>query len=231
MISVQFIYDRVVKDLARKNQSGYTSTDEFNRDLIDSENVLYEYYYLKFQESQKISDALMPFLVEARLSINSGFVSYPSDHRHPLEMSYLKVVNDGCDKPTEVQVPMDYLNANEERETLISYIRKPSLEKDVMYYLQVNKKLKVHPISLVGDVTYKYLRIPNYGFYATTIDVSTATERYDESASKNLEWESQEATNIINLMLILKGISVRDSELFQYATAKMGIEGFKPKAT
>lgn len=227
MIDVQYIFNRVVKDLARKNQSGYSSTDEFNRDLIDSQNMLYEYYYLQFQKSQKISDALMPFLVELTLPIEYGYVSYPQDHRHPLEMSFKKIVNNYCGMPIELQIPMDYLNANEERDTLRSYIRKPDMEKEVMYYLQVNKKLKLHPMDLVGSVAYKYLREPKYGKYATTIDVVSATEKFDATKSVNLEWESQEATNIINLMLMLKGISVRDTELIQFASTKMQVEGYK----
>src|SRR5690554_5778717 len=116
MISVKYIYDRVVKDLARKNQTGYSTVDEFNRDLQDSENILFEFYYKVFQATQKVSDALEPFIKERNLVITNGRVAYPKDHRHPLEMAYLKVISSpDCDVPEYSEVVMDYLNTNEER--------------------------------------------------------------------------------------------------------------------
>lgn len=224
MISIERLYKRVIKDLARKNQTGYSSSEEFNRDLQDSENILYEFYYREFQQTQKVSDALEPFVKEKNLVINSGVVAYPKDHRHPLEMSYLKAVNQDCGKPKYTEVPMDYLNANEERETMMSAIRKPSIEDNLMYYTQVNKALKILPKELQGKVAYKYLKTPLYGFYGASIDVSKGIEVFDANASQDLEWNDQEETNIISLMLLHKGISIRDNELMNFAMSKLGLE-------
>jgi hypothetical protein len=225
VISVERIYQRVVKDIARKGQTGYSSSDEFNRDLRDSENILYEFYYKNFQETQKVSDALEPFVKEKPIVISSGKVAYPSDHRHPLEMSYLKAVNsEECAEPTYTEVAMDYLNANEERDTMNSAIRRPSIAKDLLYYTQVNKAMKVLPKELQGKVAYKYLKRPVYGFYAVILDTVRGIEVYDPSQSTDLEWNDQEETNIISLMLLHKGISVRDNDLIQFAITKLGIE-------
>ena len=228
MVSVLRIYERVAKDLSRKNQTGYSTVGEFNRDLRDSENILYEFYYKEFQETQKVSDALEPFIKEKTLTIGGGKVAYPTDHRHPLEMSYLKIVNDpSCLKPEYTEVPMDYLNTNEERETMISAIRRPSIEKNLFYYTQVNRSLKILPNSLTGKVAYKYLKTPIYGIYGVKINVTKGIEEYDPALSTDLEWNEQEETNIINLMLLHKGMSVRDNELMSFAMNKMALEQSK----
>jgi len=45
--------------------------------------------------------------------------------------------------------------------------------------------------------------------------------------STDLEWNEQEETNIINLMLLHKGMSVRDNELMSFAMNKMALEQSK----
>lgn len=91
MISVQYIFKRVNDALSRKNQAGYSSTEDFNGDLRDTENILYEFYFKDYEINQKIADALSVFLIEPEVGfpIVNGYVFYPKDYRHPNEMVYL----------------------------------------------------------------------------------------------------------------------------------------------
>jgi len=88
MIDVKYIFDRVNKDLAQKNHSGYNSVSEFNNNLRDSENMLYQFYLKQFETSQLIADALDPFVKESKFSIVSGYVTKPLKFRHPIDLRY-----------------------------------------------------------------------------------------------------------------------------------------------
>jgi len=225
MISVKYIHDRVENHLARKYQAGYNSVDEFNGNLRDSENLLFEYYYKQFETTQKIVDALSPFLVEKTQNISNGYVEYPSDYRHELELSYLMVQSkDDCTDPEMEEKPMIKLSANEERDTMGSTIRKPSLEKGLLYWIPVNNKIRVRPLYLKGETNFKYFRHPIFGVYGTKLDLQKQIEVYDSANSTDLEWDIQEENNIIDLLLLMKGISIRDTDLMQFASSKMNLK-------
>lgn len=227
MVSVEYIFKRVNDALARKNQAGYSSASDFNGDLRDSENILYEFFYKDYEVNQKISDALAVFLEEKEFPILNGIVTIPPDYRHPIEMVYVKkTTDDKCNSVAE-EVLMDKLQSNEERDTLASAIRKPSLEKGLLYWVQLSDKFRVRPTSLQGSVIFKYLRQPNFGVYSTKVDLVREMEVYDSATSKDLEWKESESVGIIDLMLLHKGIEIRDSELVQFAQAKMQINSNK----
>src|SRR4051812_22888675 len=90
MVNVNYIFTRVNDSLTRKNQAGYASVADFNGDLRDTENILFEFYYKDFEINQKISDAISVFIEEppAGFAIVNGYVAYPPDYRHPIEMVY-----------------------------------------------------------------------------------------------------------------------------------------------
>ena len=223
MIKVNYIFDRVNKTLGRKNQAGYSSASDFNGDLKDSENILMEFLYKKFEETQKVSDALNPFIREVELPILDGFIQYPLKYRHPLEMSYRYIKSSPeCKEPVSDEILIDKLQTNEERDTMASAIRKPSLEKGLLYWVQLSDRIRIRPTSLTGSVFFKYLINPTYGEYKTTIDLANEIEVYDPT-SVDLMWNEQETTDIIDLVLFHKSVSIRDSELLNFAMQKMQI--------
>lgn len=95
-ISVNTVYERV-SVLAKKSQNGYQSGADFNSDLIDANLTLYEYYVNIFEETQRILDALIPFVVEAQLPLTQSTFSattpFPSNYAHRLEIGVLKTTN------------------------------------------------------------------------------------------------------------------------------------------
>ena len=125
------------------------------------------------------------------------------------------------------EVLMDKLQSNEERDTLASAIRKPSLENKLLYWVQMSDKFRIRPMELIGNVTFKYLRQPTFGVYSTIIDTVREMEVYDSTTSKDLEWKESDMVGIIDIMLLHKGIEIRDNELVQFAQAKMQINNNK----
>lgn len=230
MVSVKFVFDRVA-DLSRKDKAGYMSADEFNRDLAQAQDVLMQYYYEQYENTQRIVDSLMPFVKAQNLLINAGWVDLPSDYRHRLEVGYIYSENSnecGGGEPLQDPYPMRYLNANEEMETMQSAIRKPSLAKKLFYHLFLNNRIKVLPSGLVGYIYFKYIQVPPEAIYGVTLDVVNDQQNYDPSTSINLIWNEQDAHHLVDIMLLFKGIAVRESALIEWLQQKQGITQSAP---
>lgn len=225
-ISVKTIFDRVA-DLSRKDKSGYTSSEEFNRNLAQAQNMLMAYYYHRFEQEQEIVDNLNPFVVEKTLPIARSFVSLPQDYRHRLQLVYLFIQNDNC-PPTPVpsyeRIVMHYCSANEEALLESSAIRRPNLEKKSLHHTFVSNKIRVLPRDLTGYVELKYLRDSKQAVYATTLDTVNDQENYDPINSIDLEWEDQDTNNFVDIMLLFQGIATREDALFQFIQQRLAIQ-------
>lgn len=224
MIPVQTIYNRVAKDLSRKHMTGYSSAEEFTRDLADSESILFEFYYAQFQKNGKFTDALLPFVVENYLQVTDYIFDKPDNYRHFVEAAFDYIEADCCDDIKRRPIPTFLVDGNQERYISTSYIRKPTAAKGQFFYSWVNDKGRLISDKPNGKLFFKYLRQPVNGVYAATINQTLQIEEYDAVNSVNLEWPAQEATQIINLMLLHKGISVATTDLIQFATQKFGLE-------
>lgn len=218
MISIEWLYKRL-EDLSRKDKAGYMSDTEFTRDVNQASNILLEYYHLQYEKGQNTLDALQPFITEKRLPIVNGYVDFPSDYRHRLELGYIYVTNTNkCEDnpPTQDPYPMDYLNSNEEMHNERSPIRKSSIEKKRFYHLFVNNKIKVLPSSLTGFVNLKYIRRPIDALYSVKFDTINRQQNFDAATSVDLEWSEQESHNIVDLLLFFKGLEVRETALINW---------------
>ncbi len=222
MINVQYIFN-AVNDLTRKNNAGYTSNEEFNRHLNQCQDILMRYYYKLFEEAQIIVDSLMPFLIEANLPIGANArIPFPSDYRYRLEVGYLEIYNPDCGE-TGLQInpkPCHYLAANEVIETLSSPIRKPSKNKRIYKHTFINDYIQLYPIDLTGYAHFKYVRKPVQAVYGVIIDLVNRIEVYDPATSVNLEWLEQDRDNLVDLMLMLNGIALRETALVQWVQQK-----------
>jgi hypothetical protein len=222
MISPQFIFDRVAA-LSKKDKAGYMSAQEFTDDLNQAQEILMEYYYDRFEDSQKTVDSLQPFIKESNLPISNGFVAFPSDYRHRVEVSY-NLTEKNCEGPPKlVKCPMPHLHINERSETLQSSVRRPSLKKKRFYHSYVNNKLQVFPSDLLGTVCFTYIIQPPEAKYAVTIDVFNDEENYDPINSIDLIWNAQDSEELVSIMLLFKGIQVRESALIQWVNEKQVI--------
>ena len=79
MISVQYLYD-FTNDLLAKDQGGWRTVDEFNRMLEAAEQTLFEFYYVRFEQTQKIVDAIIPFMESVNVNLTNGVSDLPSNY-------------------------------------------------------------------------------------------------------------------------------------------------------
>ena len=212
---IQEIYLFVSEDLSLKDKSGYSSNDEFNRALNYAENLLFSFYMEKYEQNNLISDSLSPFIVKnTSLAITSGTGTLPTDYRHRIDLMFNKIENDDCEA-YYTKISASPIGSNEEGIITDSVLRRPSVEKKKVYYFIEGDSIRVLP-ELTGTVTFKYLRSPDFGNRVVTYDEDAVDEVYDEESTTDLEWEEQDRQNLINILLFLKGVQIRDSELLQF---------------
>jgi len=226
MIKIDYLKSRV-EQLARKARgAGYASKDEFNSDIAEAQTASFEYYLQIFEQTKKVSDALIPFIVEATLTLDSkGKVVFPPDYRHWLEVGYNYVVNSDCgEEPEQQWCPVDYMRAHEEKYTLRSAIRKPSITKKIFRWTSKNNMIYVYPA--VQNIEFKYFKNPPAAVWDSTI-TSTPTgdaELYDAANSTDLIWNEAELSSFVDVLLAYLGIQIKDTELVQFAMSKRQIQ-------
>jgi hypothetical protein len=201
------------------------ASTSFNRDIEAANLVLFEYYFVQYELTKKIANAMTPFLVEKSITniATTNFSSvfdYPADLFHETELKFEKTVNKDCGNEVSI-VPIDYLQDNEEAYTLSSPIRKPDLGKNIIRWNRKNGQIHVYPKE-VKSIYIKYLKKPRTPFYATTISVNPLQdiEVYDPVTSINFLWDMQEAENIVDLILLYQGMQLRETAIIQFAKAK-----------
>lgn len=215
MINVDQIFQQVLI-LSRKGQTGDYNGVEFNTQQRLVQDLLFEWYFDRWETNQAIPDSLRPFLKEPILLVSNGIFDIPSDYRHRLEVSVGNVVN-GQDT---VYWPAPYLAANEEIETSVSYVRKPSIALNRYYHTIQTTTFKVLPTTFNGVARLKYLANPADALWNSEVDTDENIEDYSASGSIDFEWEPLDEKNLVDLFLYLKGITTRQSELLEWVAQK-----------
>ncbi len=150
-----------VETLINKQQAGILTGADFNTMLNSAQNLMFEFYRKRFEDTQVIVEALEPFIVQANVAvtggsyITGGAVEFPSDYVHRLELMYDKIVNNKCEGPTHDAKPVDYMLQNEVAYTLANPIRRPSMENGIFRHTINNGLIKVFPYN-IGRVWLKY---------------------------------------------------------------------------
>ncbi len=74
-----------------------------------------------------------------------------------------------------------------------------------------------------GSVELEYLRAPVTPFRDTTLDSTNDEYNYDSTGSTQLEWESSQQPNFVDLLLFHYGLPTRQTEIIQWVGAKKQI--------
>lgn len=210
---------RVNTDLSTKGKEGYTDNDVFNRDIRDTQNTYMNYLLSLFEEEQRISDSLNPFIAEIDLPIVAesygSYVTLPSDYRRRIEVGYF-LQQSGASKI----VAMDQLNGNEVLRNEDGEIRASGLSKKLFKYGFVAGKLQIKPDNLVGRVYLKYFQDFPVATRAVTDDTPNNQQNYDAGNTVDLIWDAQDEPNFIDLLLYYKGGIIKDNALMNWVTSK-----------
>jgi len=212
MIDIETLYITVNNDLARKDHAGYTSTDEFNRITNLIQGVLCDFYIEK--NDARAKEPLRHLITEVKIQ-GSEYYDLPDNYRQKLEV-YLESISSSCENGVVfTNVNADHLDVDEWGLNMESVIR-----KNQPAFGFIGNKIKVRPSTFIGRVYLKYYRNPTDASRAYTLNLTTKEEEYNAGSSVHLEWPASELTNFVDLHLLYKGISIRNTELVQFAMGK-----------
>lgn len=219
MINVDTLYSRI-KDLARKDKSGYLTNDEFNRNLVNAQTAIYEYYFSIFEQTQVVPDRMAPFVVQGSFALPaSGLVALPSLFKHTLRVNFIKVTNVAGGAPVTSKIEALPIEATEIDLTLSSPVRGPSVANRNIYYRVAGTNLQVFNGGIHGGVEFEYLRQPETPERAVTLDTDNDEESYDSANSTQLEWDSHVEPHFVDVLLYYYGLPTRQSEIIQWLSS------------
>lgn len=214
MINVNSVYEKI-QALSLKNSSGYHSNSDFNQQQRLVQDTLFEWYFSVFEATQRIPEALAPFIKEPSIPISDGRIPYPSDYRHRIEVSVA-----WADGKNITWHRCPYQPAKEVAEYADSFIRRPRKEKRLFYHTFSSLGIDILPKDHIGAARLKYLSTPPDAIRNVTVDTVNIVENYNPTGSVNFAWPSQEESNIVDIFLYFKGIQTRTSELLAWVSQK-----------
>jgi hypothetical protein len=219
MIQIETIYKMVNNDLARKDWSGHTSTDEFNRVTNLIQGLLFDFYIEK--NDARSREALRPFIEPVLIERNSSDGSYnlPADYRQRIELG-LEFITSSCgSEPTFEYRSAHHLDIDED----LLYSESAIMQDDYRYEI-LSSTIIVKPSTFQGRIKLKYYKNPPDAFRGFTLNTTTLEEVYSSGTTTNLIWPESEISNFVDLHLLFKGLSVRQTELVQFAAMKQQFE-------
>ncbi len=217
MIDVQVLFNRVNVDMVRKGIGGFSTNDQFNRGMNEASDILFEYWSVKSFQDQDVLDALMPFISSFDAVISAGTAAYPATYRRMLSIEYKKVDN-STGEPVIELIPMINVPQNQKR---MAYRKPVKSDKKTYGYEFGSTSALLYPSELTGEVRFKYLRYPVTANRAVTVNVTTDDQDYTTVGTVQLEWPAHQLTNLVNIMLMDKGVEVQRTELTDFAAARM----------
>lgn len=220
MIDVQQLFLNV-QSLALKDKGGYMDPDEFNRFMLQSQQLLYGFYFDQFERHQKIPEALRYFVVLDSLPLSSlGAAALPDDFQHCISAYYGLITNVAGGEPTVTYYETTPLHASEVALTLSSAVRSPSLARRRLYHRVISGEVQLYTDRDGGLCKLEYLRTPAQPNRATTLDATNDQYNYDANTSTQIEFQEYDLPNFTDLMLLHYGLETRQSEVIQWAQMK-----------
>tara|TARA_R100000697_G_scaffold25983_1_gene34499 strand:+ start:6620 stop:7336 length:717 start_codon:yes stop_codon:yes gene_type:complete len=233
MININELY-RFVQFTSNKEQSGYIKPSEFNLAVDRAQMQLFMERYgnpaeyqpgrpvprVAYQQTQKISDDLRPFIKKIYQPLNSGKFLWSDieDYMHlsSLRARYYKVNNQTGQSELR-HSGVKIVDDSELSNYLDSSIVNPTAEYPIAAIY--NGYVQVYPDNLDGiDVTY--LSRPRTPLWAFTVDTNTGMPDYDPVNSIDLNWSNELFNEIAIRVLSFVGVNLKDNTLSQYSELK-----------
>jgi hypothetical protein len=227
MVSIDTVYQRVLA-LANKEQRGYITPQEFNLFANQAQMDIFEQYFYDLNQFKRIpgndtahSDTTT--ILEEKISLfevavgSSAVAGWGMDGNSiitPSEVYRLNIVRVGG-YPVEI-LPTKEFNMVRESPLTAPTAKRPIARRD-------SKGILIHEgIGVVTPATHNinasYIKKPakvNWSSYTLS-----GAELYDSTNSVDFELHDSEETKLVIKILSLAGVTLKDPNLYQIATAE-----------
>jgi len=194
---------RTVHFLVKKNISGRTFTpDEFN-DLLNYVTWLaYNNEYAHYEKSQEVTDTMSRFVIHDRIDIDVGalLLNNLNNYSH-----MIGIIGDG--------EGVEIVTNHQLVERLSDPVIRPT-KKDPVAVIRSGYVI-FYPRE-IKNVQLTYFRKPNIAYYANILDENDNLV-YDPSSSIELDFNEEDHTSIIALILEQVGLHLHRGDIAQYA--------------
>lgn len=233
-ININDLY-KFVQFISNKEQSGYVKPSEFNMAVDRAQMQLFMERYnnpaeyqpgrpiprVSYQQTQKISDDLRPFIKKSVKTLASGKLLWSTlnDYIHisSLRVNYNSTNN--CGETTTKKKGVKVVDDAELSTYLDSSLLKPTDRYPIAAIY--NGYLQLYP-ETINKLEITYLSRPQrpsdgeFWKYSISNDLPV----YNSSASTNLAWSDELFNEIAIRVLSFIGINLRETVLSQYAEVK-----------
>lgn len=208
------IHNRL-NDLINKAQGEYFPPGMLDELLDMGQMALFNDYYIQFQESQRINDALAPFtkpFIFTYATTPGGLITAPADYFD--EVSLSTTVQNAAG--VTLTRPCPRINLDELPGRLNSRIFPPTLLDPIHVTVQ-NWNIQLYPKQPMAGTMYYLCRPPIPNMVFTT---NSRVINYDQVHSTQMAWADKDITSIIVKALDYIGINTREQDVQQWAGQK-----------
>ena len=226
-VNINTVYQRVLA-IANKEQRGYITPQEFNILANQAQMDLFEqYFYDKNQFSRArgnkniYADPLG--ILDEKISLfevyETTLSTYTSSHHIlPTDLYRLSTVKLSG-------VVCDYMSIKDFNDILAHPLLRPHANRPV--YIKPNGGLNVYTnasdltasqVTSTSTVTCDYIKTPTDVVWGYNVILGKAI--YNSNTSTNFEMHESEEVNLINRILILAGITIKNTPLYQMASGE-----------
>jgi hypothetical protein len=202
MISVVRLW-QTLNQATKTGTSGYTTADEFNRDLASVQSALTSLLCPLYAINTQVQELLTPFVKSVAVSAT-----------RPVECAYFlgATINSiASTEITPVQAPI-YVS---------SPIRNPSATNAVAYHYFINAGIVyIHHSSLAGSM--QYIRYPLASTIVLTPVSDSNRDYVTPTAGVELEWNENAFNLILYMMQEKLGLELKESIQMEYS--RLGIQ-------
>ncbi len=228
-ISIDLVYNSVQKISFKELGSGYLDPDAFNAYANMSVVELFNKYADEYQISERVTDRLLPFILQTQLPINeNGRMLYPDDYVNRIAIRAfdpddLKAAIDAhnCDDTIPInynsikQISVTVIDNNKVGNRLVSTVISPTLKRPIFTFYSGYGQF--YPID-IGMCFFEYLRQPSEVVWAYTIGTD-GLPVYDAANSISFEFDWMMTNELIIKICSYFGLAIRENELFAGAKA------------
>jgi len=213
MVNINNVYQTVLA-IANKEQRGYITPQEFNMFANHAQMSIFEQYFYDLNQFTRrpgndTSHSDMVDLLQEKISLfeESSSISsqLPPELYKIIEVRYR-------DKPVE------YVTRKEHTATIGVPLVKPTDTKPV--YVKSGDTITVYGDNIINSVNMSYIRKPLPPNW-TYLEVQGAAV-YNNLAPdhRNFELHASEETELVNKILALAGVAIKDYSLYQAAAGE-----------
>ena len=244
MASVERVY-KAVKDIANKDQRGFITPAIFNQFAgvaqMNVFNRLFDEMTMgnrlrraaidgprQFARAKQIEEDLGTFKKKSELTLTSGTVAKPSDFAHAISISTIGKKILGVQKQALVQM---VYNEDHIDRILNSDLSAPSddapvalIANEIEIFPNVNTSItKINlryyklPQGILPTTSAKTSAAPKFGYTSSVAGV----EIYSAANSVDFELPEQYFAELVNEILVLTGVNLRDADVYNYSNAEV----------